>query len=131
MGSKVVPTKQLRGRLSRAVQRGDLKRTRDYLEAFDVDDDKIYTRSMTAKRAKFQPLTKQQQYDLLSFAISKRHLKVVKELIHKGFCLNFEDLASVEVPLLQKAVETGDKDLVEILLINGADVNLNNVIFKY
>lgn len=127
-----ITMEQLWEELQAAVLEGDLSKVTRLLKAFDlIQDSKICTRSMTAKRAKLNMMTKQMQFTLLDIAIYNDHLNIVKLFLDKKFTLEFEKsdghndikMFDYNVPLLHTAVNTGNKSLVELLLKSGADVN--------
>lgn len=116
--------------LETAILRGNLDEVEKCLEAFDlVEDSRICTRSLKAKRAKLNMITKKSQYNLLAVAIDNKHLDIVELFIKRNFSLEFEKddyynetKSSYEVPLLQRSVDTGNRTLVQLLLQSGANV---------
>lgn len=122
---------QLWEELKAAALEGDLSKVKSLLEAFDlIEDSKICTRSMKAKRAKLNLMTKQMQYTLLDIAVCNEHLDIIELFLNNNFTLEFQtsdeydiEMLDRNVPLLHTAVDARNKSLVELLLKSGANVN--------
>jgi len=61
---------------------------------------------------------------MLTAAVNKKSINMVKLLLEHGADVNFRD--SFNVPPILYAASTGSKALVELLLTHGADINAND-----
>lgn len=106
-------------KLQDAVKQENLEQVQKLLAFVELEN----TTSNNESCTKLNSVKIQHQFDLFSIAVEKKNRDIMKLFIKKGFELNYENLKWTEVPLLQKAVETGDVKIVQLLLIAGANID--------
>lgn len=109
-----------------AIRRRQVERVNDLLEKFDLEDDqRLCTRSATAKRAKnWLKLSKDTQYELLTAAVESSSPEILKLLLKKGMSVKVPGKSCPRsISLLRIATKLGSEEMVKILLESGFDVD--------
>lgn len=108
----------LKDELSGAVKSGNSSEVKTLLECFNSSTGKKKLR----KQKKLETLTHQEQFNLFSEAISNGHTEIVKLFLKSNFEVNYGDLDSTKSSLLHSAIETGNLEIVQLLIDFGADI---------
>lgn len=107
-----------------AINALELDKTKQLLENYFYWNNNLDTRSLRkeAKERNLLPLRKKFQFKMVSSGL--KHLGMVKLLIRKGFCFNFQDVKSSKKSILHQAIHyNGNEIIIRELLIQGADVD--------